>query len=194
MVCRRKIGRTIHTTNNGNWEDRVFNQGNFRLNFKSDNSLWGGNVRIEWSCTPEVPPEPTPTDAIGRLRQLLDLTRHFFKTQFPRTDWQLIYKANNWMDKFNYNSDRMEDSFRRCGEGDLDVAPEPEWESYDHSNHANAIDTLTTGFTKWTDIYIKNCKGQRTYQHQRKRMAKWNLRLKEILNDPPVWYGWGEKV
>jgi len=163
----------------GNWEDRVFNEGSFRLNFKSDSTLWGGNVRIEWSCTEDPGPTPTPTDAIGRLGQLLDFSRDFLDSQVSKgySHW----KGINWKLKFKNNVERMEHAFRICGERRLEVAPEPEWESYDQSNPSNTIDNLTTGFIKWTDIYLANCKGQRTYQHQRNRMNKWNLRLKEIF-------------
>ena len=166
----------------GNWQDRVFNQGSFRLNFKSDSYLWGGNVRIEWSCTEEPGPIATPTDAIGRLQQLLDLSIHFLDSNFPSSQFYNKWKSISWKVKFSQNVKRMEYAFGLCGETDLDVVPEPEWESYDQSNFANAIDTLTTGFIKWTDIYLENCNGQRNHQHQLKRMNRWNLRLKELFD------------
>ena len=32
---------------------------------------------------------------------------------------------------------------------------------------------ILTGFSKWSDRYISECSGQRTMQHQKKRMIKW---------------------
>ena len=44
---------------------------------------------------------------------------------------------------------------------------------YDREDPCNGMKQILTGFRKWSDRYISECSGQRTMQHQKKRMEKW---------------------
>jgi len=44
---------------------------------------------------------------------------------------------------------------------------------YDREDPCKGMKQILTGFSKWSDRYISECSGQRTMQHQKKRMVKW---------------------
>ena len=44
-----------------------------------------------------------------------------------------------------------------------------------------AVKQLTTGYTKWTQRFIGNCRGQARNEHQKRRMELWNMKLLDHL-------------
>ena len=51
----------------------------------------------------------------------------------------------------------------------------------DSSNPFKSINQITSGFQKWSQRFLSNCRGQQKRLHQMKRMEKWNRLLQDHL-------------
>merc|ERR1711990_1227014 len=159
------------------FDDRTFNSNSFKFNFATDGSVARGNVRIEWCCSSNGVCDSTPSapaDPKDRLDQIVQFSVEVLDNFFA--DHKRI---NNWKKKFARNAYRMEKSFFRCGEDPV-VEAENEWASYDDSNGENAMNDVTTGFSKWATTYISGCGGQKRENHHVKRMKKWNQKFQNL--------------
>ena len=74
---------------------------------------------------------------------------------------------------------------QRCGFYDENMLPHggPETdrerrdihlERYDRENPCIGIKNILTGFSKWSARYLSSCSGQKNFEHQTKRMIKWD--------------------
>ena len=54
-------------------------------------------------------------------------------------------------------------------------------DSYNLEDPTVGVKQLTTGYREWAERYMSACSGQRRYQHQVNRMAKWNNLLQAHL-------------
>ena len=54
-------------------------------------------------------------------------------------------------------------------------------ERYNREDPVEGVRQLTTGYRKWAERYLSQCSGQRQYQHQANRMAKWGDLLQAHL-------------
>merc|ERR1719480_364629 len=109
----------------------------------------------------------------------------------------LIVKTTSLVAKFAANAERMGRNFergnQRCGFYDEDQLPHggPERkrrdaedvDRYNREDPSVGVKQLTTGYRKWAERYLSQCSGQRNYQHQVNRMAKWNNLLQGHLNN-----------
>ena len=88
--------------------------------------------------------------------------------------------GNRWKSKFIRSSDRMKNSFERCGTKSLEADVGLD-EEYDIENPCEAIKQLTNGFTNWVNRHMSTCNGQKNHSHHEKRMENWqNLLHKGI--------------
>ena len=165
----------INSLSATNLHDRIFMTNSFKFNFVTDYLHAMGNLRIEWNCTKVAP--TTPVHPIDRLRQVVQFSGQVLDNFFGSHK-----RISNWKRKFAANAFRMNRSYDRCGEDPV-VEPEDEWKSFDDSNFTVAMNDVTSGFTKWADIYMANCNGHKTQSHHKKRMQKWNHKLQQIQNN-----------
>merc|ERR1712174_131493 len=112
-------------------------------------------------------------------------------------DWfQFLPSKDAWKAKFHNNAERMETNFnrgnQRCGHYDENQLPHggpaerkrrdlDDVDRYNREDPSEGIKQLTTGYRKWAERYLSQCSGQMKYQHQIRRMNKWNLKLQEHL-------------
>ena len=117
--------------------------------------------------------DETNDNAISILNNLEKISLEILNSDSinKRQQWK-----DKWSKKFMSNTQRMRDSFERCGTIDGEADDEIEVE-YDTSNPCGAIDGLINGYSKWADRYIAACKGQKNYSHQNKRFERWNNML-----------------
>jgi len=116
----------------------------------------------------KVPPR-TPLQRLNRLNK--------FANEWV-ADNLTDKQAANWGPKWDRNSARMEKRFEQCGFFDPNVehgGPRPDDDDtvlrYDKSNPMMGIKQITTGFAKWAERYVAECKLQPARQVD--RMAKW---------------------
>merc|ERR1712137_402560 len=116
-------------------------------------------------------------------------------------DWFTFLPSKDaWVAKFAANAERMERNFnrgnQRCGFYDEDQLPHggPERkrrdaddvDRYNREDPTEGVKQLTTGYRKWAERYLSQFSGQRNYQHQVNRMAKWNDLLQgHLANQAP---------
>ena len=138
------------------------------------------------------------------LQRLKTLTR--FSKEWCRENLK-AKQANHWAPKFERNAIRMETRFRLCGFYDPSLpngGPRPtnrkrrtiDFEShsrtpdddvfstrYDKTNPAEGINDIITGFKKWAQRYLADCKLQPGRQEH--RLNKWRevMIIKSLLND-----------
>merc|ERR1712110_849454 len=120
-------------------------------------------------------------------------------------EWfSFVPSKESWKGKFERNAGRMKTNFQRgqqrCGhydenqlphggpEGDRKRRSDDDMDRYNREDPSDGMKQITTGFRKWAERYIAACSGQRQYQHQVKRMSKWNGKLQAHLagNFTPV--------
>ena len=53
---------------------------------------------------------------------------------------------------------------------------------YDREDPSVGVKQLTTGFSKWAQRYLSACSGQKNFEYQVNRMAKWNGALQGHLS------------
>jgi hypothetical protein len=132
-----------------------------------------------------------PRHPLQRLNRLVEFTEEIMN------DWfSFLPSQQAWIDKFANNAVRMERNFnrgnQRCGFYDEEQMPhggpsddrkrrEADVDRYDREDPAVGIKQLTTGFSKWAQRYLSQCSGQKNYQYQVNRMAKWNGLLQDHL-------------
>ena len=125
---------------------------------------------------------------VQRLNRLVEFTEEIM------TDWfDFLPSQQAWINKFATNAGRMERNFergnQRCGFYDETQLPhggprerrDVDEIRYDRENPKVGVKQLTTGFRKWAERYISQCSGQKNFQFQVKRMAKWNNALQKHL-------------
>lgn len=125
---------------------------------------------------------------VQRLNRLVEFTEEIL------TDWfDFLPSQQAWINKFATNAGRMERNFergnQRCGFYDETQLPhggprerrDVDEIRYDRENPKVGVKQLTTGFRKWAERYISQCSGQKNFQFQVKRMAKWNNALQKHL-------------
>jgi hypothetical protein len=146
-----------------------------------------------------------PRHPLQRLARLVEFSHKNLD------DWFTFLPSKDaWKSKFTVNAVRMERNFlrgeQRCGFYNQAQLPHggPERKrrevddydyQYDYSDDGLRYDMMdpakgskqiTTGFRKWAERYLSACFGQRTYDHQVKRMNKWNQKLQaHLLNQAP---------
>ena len=132
-----------------------------------------------------------PRHPLQRLNRLVEFTEEIM------TDWfSFLPSQQAWIDKFAANAERMERNFnrgnQRCGFYDENNLPhggpsddrkrrDADVDRYDREDPSVGIKQLTTGFSKWAQRYLSACSGQRNYNYQVNRMAKWNDALQGHL-------------
>ena len=135
-----------------------------------------------------------PRHPIQRLNRLVEFTGEIMNDWFG-----FLPSQQAWINKFANNAKRMEKNFKRCGFYNENVpngGPKPDPSSdrkrreadeidvdrYNRENPTIGIQQLTTGFSKWAERYLAACSGQRNYNFQVNRMAKWNNILQSSLS------------
>merc|ERR1712050_84482 len=134
-----------------------------------------------------------PRHPLQRLSRLVEFSEELL------TDWYgWLPSQQAWKDKFAANAERMQRNFergnQRCGFYDEDQLPhggpsddrkrrEADVDRYDREDPSVGIKQLTTGFSKWAQRYLSQCSGQKNFQYQVKRMAKWNAALQAHLEN-----------
>merc|ERR1712147_39280 len=104
-----------------------------------------------------------PRHPLQRLNRLTEFTEEILN------DWFTFLPSKDaWVAKFAANAERM----RRDAE-DVD--------RYNREDPSEGVRQLTTGYRKWAERYLSACSGQKKYQHQVNRMAKWNNLLQGHL-------------
>ena len=131
-----------------------------------------------------------PRHPLQRLNRLTEFTEEILNDWFT-----FLPSKDSWVAKFAANAERMERNFnrgnQRCGFYDEDQLPHggPERkrrdaedvDRYNREDPSVGVKQLTTGYRKWAERYLSQCSGQRNYQHQVNRMAKWNNLLQGHL-------------
>merc|ERR1712227_751424 len=132
-----------------------------------------------------------PRHPLQRLNKLVMFSEELMNDWFGA-----LPSKERWIAKFTTNAGRMERNFergnQRCGFYDENELPhggpeaarerrEAEVDRYDREDPSVGIKQLTTGFSKWAQRYLSQCSGQRNYQYQVNRMAKWNGLLQARL-------------
>ena len=133
-----------------------------------------------------------PRHPLQRLDRLVEFTDEIMN------DWfDFLPSQQAWINKFANNAKRMEKGFKRCGFYDENVqhgGPDPssdrkrrevdeiDVDRYNREDPIIGIKQLTTGFSKWAERYLAACSGQRNYNFQVNRMAKWNNLLQSSLS------------
>ena len=84
-----------------------------------------------------------------------------------------------WIQKFQRNAKRMEESFNRCGFYDADIHTEDF--AYDAENACTGISMIINGFSSWVSNHLSSCSGQQNQNHHQKRLTKWAAILKSDL-------------
>ena len=126
-----------------------------------------------------------PRHPLQRLNRLTEFTEEILNDWFT-----FLPSKDSWVAKFAANAERMERNFnrgnQRCGyydENSEHGGPAAErkrreassdLDRYNREDPVEGTKQITTGFRKWAERYISQCSGQRQYQHQVNRMAKWN--------------------
>ena len=131
-----------------------------------------------------------PRHPLQRLNRLTEFTEEILN------DWFTFLPSKDaWVAKFAANAERMGRNFergnQRCGFYDEDQLPHggPERkrrdaedvDRYNREDPSVGVKQLTTGYRKWAERYLSTCSGQKNYQHQVNRMAKWNNLLQGHL-------------
>ena len=134
-----------------------------------------------------------PRHPLQRLNRLTEFTEEILNQWF-----NFLPSKDAWIAKFAANAERMERNFnrgnQRCGYYDESsehggpAAAErkrreasSDLDRYNREDPVEGTKQITTGFRKWAERYISQCSGQRQYQHQVNRMAKWNNLLQGHL-------------
>ena len=133
-----------------------------------------------------------PRHPLQRLNRLVEFSHELLD------DWYTwLPSQQSWKGKFERNAERMERNFergnQRCGFYDENQLPHggpsddrkrrdaDDVDRYNREDPSEGIKQLTTGFSKWATRYLSQCSGQRNYQYQVSRMAKWNGLLQAHL-------------
>ena len=133
-----------------------------------------------------------PRHPLQRLNRLVEFTEEIMN------DWfSFLPSQQAWIGKFERNAERMERNFnrgnQRCGFYDENQLPHggpsddrkrraaDDVDRYNREDPSVGIKQLTTGFSKWAQRYLSQCSGQRNYNYQVNRMAKWNEALQGHL-------------
>ena len=134
-----------------------------------------------------------PRHPLQRLNRLTEFTEEMLNDWFS---W--LPSKDAWVQKFATNARRMKSNFergnQRCGHYDHDQLPHggpaerkrrdlDDVDRYNREDPAIGVKQLTTGYRKWAERYLAACSGQRNYQHQIKRMNKWNDALQAHLEN-----------
>ena len=116
-------------------------------------------------------------DPIQELMRLKEFSIENFDEwfSFAPSKWN-----NRWKKHFVTNTERMEDSFDRCGH-DADQPNLDDIDTYNRSDPFEGIKQVTTGYRKMAERYLSQCSNQRKAWLQVKRMHKWNLILQAKL-------------
>ena len=140
-----------------------------------------------------------PRHPLQRLDRLVEFSAEILDEWFS-----FVPSKESWKGKFERNAGRMKTNFQRgqqrCGhydenqlphggpEGDRKRRSDDDMDRYNREDPSDGMKQITTGFRKWAERYIAACSGQRQYQHQVKRMSKWNGKLQAHLagNFTPV--------
>ena len=123
-----------------------------------------------------------PRHPLQRLNRLNEFTEEMLNAWF-----EFLPSKDAWVAKFAANGERMANNFQRgkqrCGFYDEEQLPHggPERkrrdtddvDRYNREDPVEGVRQLTTGYRKWAERYLSQCSGQRNYQHQINRMAKW---------------------
>ena len=144
-------------------------------------------VAVASAAEKKVPPR----HPLQRLNRLVEFTAEIMDDWFG-----FLPSQDAWKAKFEKNAARMERNFergnQRCGFYDEDQLPhggpsddrkrrDTDVDRYDREDPSVGIKQLTTGFSKWAQRYLSQCSGQRNYNYQVNRMAKWNEALQAHL-------------
>lgn len=81
---------------------------------------------------------------------------------------------NRWTARFQNNSRRLSNTFRRCGIYDGDFATI----SIEEDDSCSTMSNILDGFQAWTDAYLIDCKS-RPHVHQGHRITRWRRNLVE---------------
>ena len=131
-----------------------------------------------------------PRHPLQRLNKLVEFSEEILNEWYT-----FLPSKDSWVAKFAANAERMERNFnrdnQRCGFYDEDQLPHggPERkrrdaedvDRYNREDPSVGVKQLTTGYRKWAERYLSACSGQKNYQHQVNRMAKWNNLLQGHL-------------
>ena len=133
-----------------------------------------------------------PRHPLQRLNKLVEFSEEILNEWYT-----FLPSKDSWVAKFAANAERMERNFnrgnQRCGyydessEHGVPAAERKRREAssdldrYNREDPVEGTKQITTGFRKWAERYISQCSGQRQYQHQVNRMAKWNNLLQGHL-------------
>ena len=144
-------------------------------------------VAVASAAEKKVPPR----HPLQRLNRLVEFTAEIMDDWFG-----FLPSQDAWKGKFERNAERMQRNFergnQRCGFYDEEQLPhggpsddrkrrDADFDRYDREDPSKGIKQSTTGFSKWAQRYLSQCSGQRNYQYQVNRMAKWNDKLQAHL-------------
>ena len=157
----------------------------------SENSIRANKMKISpiylvslTAAEKKVPPR----HPIQRLNRLVEFSKEILDSGFfnhKSGKWNSI-----WKNKFENNAGRMEKNFnrgnQRCGFYDEQMLPhggpdtvrerreyDLSFDRYDRENPCIGIKNILTGFSKWASRYLASCSGQKNFEHQTKRMERW---------------------
>ena len=130
-----------------------------------------------------------PRHPLQRLSKLVEFSGELLD------DWYgFLPSKDAWKVKFATNAQRMERNFERgnqkCGfydasnedgHGGRDRRDAEDNFRYDQADPAKGTQQITRGFSKWAQRYLSACSGQKNYNYQVNRMAKWNDKLQAHL-------------
>ena len=129
-----------------------------------------------------------PGHPLDRLNRLTELSTDILNNWYSWTP-----SKNAWIQKFANNAKRMEHNFKRCRsnyENSLshdgsstnhEISSFDEFERYNQEDPVQGIKQITTGFRKWTELYLAACSGQKNFQYQINRMNRWNIKLRKEI-------------
>ena len=130
-----------------------------------------------------------PRHPLQRLQKLVQFSGELLD------DWYgFLPSKDSWKGKFERNADRMSRNFERgnqkCGfydaanedgHGGRDRRAADDTFRYDQQDPAKGTQQITRGFSKWAQRYLSACSGQKNYNYQVNRMARWNNKLQAHL-------------
>merc|ERR1712080_330495 len=154
-----------------------------KKNMKLFLPIFIGVLNAEQGDDKRIPPK----HPLDRLDQLERFAKEWLATGFGMNH----NKAIHWSGKFDRNTQRMRDRFEHCGSNPGSNRKRREakkggnnglgFARLDTANPVKALKQITTGYRKWAERFLQDCKVQPERQAERSR--KWNVVLRQRYED-----------
>ena len=161
---------------------RNFERGNQRCGFYDADSEHGGPASTEAPTAPPTepptyPPTAPPTEPPTEPA-----------TEKPTTVENIVYTTKGTTTKYTTKAPKKKGGKNKSGKNKKDSAGNryrrelgDDFDRYDREDPSVAVKQITTGFSKWAVRYLSACSGQKFYNFQTQRMARWNKTLQAHL-------------